>query len=105
MGEADFVGTKYFAGTPDGVVFGMVEVVMVGNVRANLRREELRIEGRFLRARIAIQPGPIGKGKRLRLRGLRRRSGRSWRRNLCRGETHRRTAAGVGLCSSFRLRF
>jgi hypothetical protein len=44
MGKADFVRTKYFARAADCVVFGMIEIVVVGNVGANLRREELRIK-------------------------------------------------------------
>src|SRR5689334_19680326 len=72
--KGHFVGTKYFARTADSVVLGMVEIVVVGNVNANLWREELRIKSRFFRPRIAVQPGPVCKSKWLRLRRL---SGRS----------------------------
>src|SRR5579864_6944080 len=91
MGKADFVRTKYFARAADCVVFRMIEIVVVGNVGANLRREELRIEGRLPGARIAVQPGPVGKSKRL-CSGLTRRltaseCGRfllTWLRQRCR---------------------
>src|SRR6478609_3111531 len=63
--KGDFIRTKHFAGAADRVILGMVEVVVIGNVDANLRGEELRIEGRFFRPRIAIQPGPVRERERL----------------------------------------
>jgi hypothetical protein len=55
----DFVGAEEFARSAHRVVDRLVEVVGVGNIGADLRREELRVEGDVLIARIAIQPGPV----------------------------------------------
>src|SRR5947207_12664735 len=63
--KPNLIGAEHFARTADGVVLGMVDVVMVGNIHPYLGREELGIEGQFLRPRIAIQPGPVGEGKGL----------------------------------------
>src|SRR5215469_11904183 len=76
MSEADFIGTKHFARTTDRVVFGVVEIVMVGYVDANLGREELGVKCRFFRSRIAVQPGPIGESERLGLLRFRLGGGR-----------------------------
>src|SRR3984957_6116289 len=45
MGKANFIRTKYFAGTANRIVDRVVEVVMVGNVGADFRRKEFRIKG------------------------------------------------------------
>src|SRR5579871_765211 len=41
----------------------MVEVIVVCDVHTNLRGKKLGVERQVLRARIAVQPRPISKGK------------------------------------------
>ncbi len=65
--QLDFVRTKYFARSADRVVYRSVEVVRIGNIGADLRREELGIECGFFSARVAVQPGPVPVGKRIDL--------------------------------------
>src|SRR5579859_259387 len=74
MRKANFIRTKYFAGTANRVVFGVVEVVVVGNVRSDFGGEELGIECQVLRSRIAVEPGPVCEREGL---GRRRLGGRS----------------------------
>ena len=61
--QLDLVRAKYFARSADRVVYRSVEVVGIGNIGADLRREEFRIESCFFGARVAVQPGPVPVGK------------------------------------------
>ena len=63
LGYLNFVRSKDFAGTANGVVFRMIEVVNVVDVGADFGSEKRGIEGGRLGASVAIEPGPVGKGK------------------------------------------
>ncbi len=70
--QLDFIRPEYLARSPNRIVDWLVEIVVVGNISANLRREELRIEGCVLVARVPVQPGPVPIRKRRDLLGFRR---------------------------------
>ena len=47
LGNLEFVRAKDLARSADGVVLGMIEVVDIIPIEANLRREELGVERDF----------------------------------------------------------
>src|ERR1700690_1730283 len=52
--ELNFVGTEQFARSTHRIIDWLVEVVVVGNVRTNLRRKELGVERHVLVTRVAV---------------------------------------------------
>jgi hypothetical protein len=70
LGDVNFVGTKYFAGSANGVILRMIEIENVINVGPYFWSKEFRIESRLLGSRIAIQPGPIAKANGAALAGF-----------------------------------
>ena len=59
----NFIGPENLARPANRVVFGMVEIVDIVNVRPNFRRKEFRIHRRFFCARVAGQPGKVRERK------------------------------------------
>src|SRR3984893_13818926 len=67
-----FARPEYFARPTDRVVSWIIEIVDVRDIGSDFRCEELAVKRRLFRARIAIEPGPVGERKRFSR--LRRRS-------------------------------
>jgi hypothetical protein len=78
---------KHLARPVDGVVLGMVEVEVVIQIHADLGREVLGAKRTIDGAGVAVEPAPVGIGKRSYVIDGRRRGGSRWRRLLrgCRG--------------------
>ncbi len=68
--ELHLIAAKYFAGTADGVVLRVIEIVDIVGIHANFGSEEFCIEGHIFNAGIAVQPAPVGESKWLSLGGL-----------------------------------
>src|SRR5580698_6397598 len=68
--DLELLGTELLGGPTHGVVFGMVEVKDVVDVRAELRHKVFRCHGRVYDAAICIQPRPVAFAERRCLGGL-----------------------------------
>jgi hypothetical protein len=66
--QRNLAGTKDFARSDDGVVLRVAEVVSVTHIRTYFRCEEFSGIRSVFGARIAVEPGEVGKSKRLRVR-------------------------------------
>ena len=73
--ELELAGADALARADEGVVLRMVEVVDVVDVDPELAGEDLGVERRVGGAAVAVEPGEVGEGERLR----RRRPGRGCR--------------------------
>src|SRR5260370_32394414 len=66
MLAGNFVGRKALAKPANRIVGWMVEIDDIVDISPDFGGKEFGIEGRLFRPRIAVQPGVIGEGKRLR---------------------------------------
>ena len=71
VGQRHLAGPEDLTRADDGVVLRMVKVIGVTDIGTNLRREKFCCIGSVDGAGIAVEPGEIGKGKRLRMWTLR----------------------------------
>ena len=76
--QLDFVGAKELARPAHRVVDGFVEIVVVGNIGADFRGEEVGIKGDVFVARVAVEPGPVPIRERIDLLVLRWLCGRGF---------------------------
>src|ERR1700722_5130063 len=63
--QSNLAGTKDLARSDDGVVLRMAEVVSVTHIRTYFRCEEFGCIRSVFSACVAVEPGEVGKGKRL----------------------------------------
>src|ERR1700738_4618160 len=63
----DFAVPKDLARPANRVVLGMIKTVVIIHVSPDLGCKEFRVEWYVLGPRITVQPGEIGKRKRIRL--------------------------------------